>query len=230
MKIHKPSNPMDFFHSKLTNFNVLFLLLLLSFTSTQTEAYHSKDRSGNITVKWDVIQWTPDGYVAVVSIYNFQHHRQIQKPGWTLGWTWPRREVIWSMIGAQTTEQGDCSKFKGNIPHSCKIDPQVVDLLPTTPYNMQVANCCKGGVLDSWDHDPANALSAFQISVGAEGTTNTTVRLPQSFTIMAPGPGYKCGPAKSAKPSRFISADGRRFTQALMTWNVICTFRGPPSN
>ncbi|KAE9455643.1 hypothetical protein C3L33_12453, partial [Rhododendron williamsianum] len=35
--------------------------------------------------------------------------------------------------------------------------PTIVDLLPKTPYNDQVANCCKGGV----------------ISVGAEGTTNT---------------------------------------------------------
>lgn len=60
---------------------------------------------------------------------NFQMYRHIQSPGWTLGWTWAKKEVIWSMIGAQTTEQGDCSKFKSNIPHCCKKAPTIVDLL-----------------------------------------------------------------------------------------------------
>jgi hypothetical protein len=27
------------------------------------EAYDSLDPDGNITIKWDVMQWTPDGYV-----------------------------------------------------------------------------------------------------------------------------------------------------------------------
>ena len=27
------------------------------------EAYDSLDPNGNITIKWDVMQWTPDGYV-----------------------------------------------------------------------------------------------------------------------------------------------------------------------
>lgn len=27
------------------------------------EAYDSLDPTGNITIKWDVMQWTPDGYV-----------------------------------------------------------------------------------------------------------------------------------------------------------------------
>lgn len=65
-------------------------------------------------------------------------------PGWTLGWTWAKKEVIWTMIGAQATEQGDCSKFKGNIPHCCKKTPTVVDMLPGVPYNQQFTNCCKG--------------------------------------------------------------------------------------
>ncbi|XP_020592413.1 COBRA-like protein 1 [Phalaenopsis equestris] len=103
---------------------------------------------------------------AVVTINNYQQYRHIQSPGWILGWTWSKKEVIWSMVGAQTTEQGDCSKFKGNIPHCCKKDPSVVDLLPGTPYNMQIANCCKGGVISSWVQDPPNAISAFQLSVG----------------------------------------------------------------
>ncbi|CAK9164441.1 unnamed protein product [Ilex paraguariensis] len=157
-------------------------------------------------------------------MYNFQQYRHIQAPGWSLGWTWAEKELIWNMIGSQTTEQGDCSRFKGNIPHCCKKDPTVVDLLPGTPYNQQVANCCKGGVLNSWGQDPANAASSFQLSVGAAGTTNKTVRVPRNFTLKTPGPGYTCGPTKVSKPSTFFSQDGRRVTQAMMTWNVICTY------
>ena len=152
---------------------------------------------------------------AVVTMYNFQQYRHIQSPGWTLGWTWAKKEVIWSMMGAQTTEQGDCSKFKGNVPHCCKKNPTVVDLLPGTPYNQQIANCCKGGVISSWAQDPAGAVSSFQVSVGAAGTTNKTVRVPKNITLKAPGPGYTCGPAKIVRPTAFISADKRRVTQAL---------------
>lgn len=208
----------------LSSFSVL-LLFLLSFSSfTATEAYDPLDPNGNITIKWDIMSWTADGYVAVVTIFNFQQYRHIQAPGWTLGWKWSKKEVIWSMMGGQTTEQGDCSRFKGNIPHCCKKDPTVVDLLPGTPYNQQIANCCKGGVLNSWVQDPATAGSSFQVSVGQAGTTNKTVRVPKNFTLKAPGPGYTCGPAKIVKPSRFVTADKRRVTQALMTWNVTCTY------
>ncbi|KAA0058008.1 protein COBRA-like [Cucumis melo var. makuwa] len=203
---------------------VLFLFLLSSFSFTSTEAYDALDPNGNITIKWDVMSWTPDGYVAVVTMYNFQQYRHIQAPGWTLGWTWAKKEVIWSMMGGQTTEQGDCSRFKGNTPHCCKKDPTVVDLLPGTPYNQQIANCCKGGVINSWAQDPANAASSFQVSVGAAGTSNKTVKLPKNFTLKAPGPGYTCGPAKIVRPTKFVSGDKRRVTQALMTWNVTCTY------
>ncbi|XP_072956156.1 COBRA-like protein 3 [Typha angustifolia] len=210
--------------SKLAPLAASLVLIVLSSSTTPTEAYDSLDPTGNITIKWDIMQWTPDGYVAVVTMFNFQQYRHIQAPGWTLGWTWAKKEVIWSMVGAQTTEQGDCSKFKGNIPHCCKRDPTIVDLLPGTPYNMQIANCCKGGVINSWVQDPANAASSFQVSVGLAGTTNKTVRVPKNFTLRAPGPGYTCGIAKIVKPTKFVTQDGRRTTQALMTWNVTCTY------
>ncbi|KAL0384844.1 UNVERIFIED_CONTAM: protein COBRA [Sesamum radiatum] len=188
------------------------------------DAYDALDPNGNITVKWDVMSWTPDGYVAVVTIFNFQKYRHIESPGWKLGWTWAKKEVIWSMLGGQATEQGDCSRFKGNIPHCCKKNPTIVDLLPGTPYNQQIANCCKGGVISSWVQDPANAASSFQLSVGQAGTSNKTVRVPKNFTLLGPGPGYTCGPAKIVKPSKFTTPDKRRVTQALMTWNVTCSY------
>ncbi|KAJ1406521.1 COBRA, plant [Sesbania bispinosa] len=119
---------------------------------------------------------------------NFQKCCPIASPGWSLGWTWAKKEVIWNMMGGMTTEQGDCSKFKGNIPHNCKKDPTVVDLLPGTHYNMQVAHCCKAGVLSSWLQDPTNAVASFQVTVGEAGTTDRTINLPKNFTSKTPGP------------------------------------------
>ncbi|KAD7479443.1 hypothetical protein E3N88_02579 [Mikania micrantha] len=203
------------FVSRFSISTIVIVILLSSFTFTRTEAYNAIDPKGNITIKWDIIGWTPDGYVAVVTMYNFQHHRRISPPGWTLGWTWAKKEIIWSMLGGQSTEQGDCSRYKGAIPHCCKKTPTIVDLLPGTPYNQQIANCCKGGVINSWDQDHNNYASSFQVSVGAAGTTNRTVKLPKNVTLLAPGPGYTCGPAVIGKPTKFITPDGRRVTQAM---------------
>ncbi|WOK99349.1 hypothetical protein Cni_G08061 [Canna indica] len=204
-------------------FCMAFFMVVSSLPST-AEAYDPLDPNGNITIKWDIMQWTPDGYVAVVTIYNYQQYRHIQPPGWILGWKWAKKEVIWSMVGGQATEQGDCSKYKGNIPHCCKRDPSIVDLLPGTPYNMQIANCCKGGVISSWVQDPANAASSFQLSVGLAGTSKKTVKAPINVTLKTPGPGYTCGKANSVPSSKFVSQDGRRTTEALKTWNITCTY------
>ncbi|KAI3416891.1 COBRA-like protein [Psidium guajava] len=203
---------------------IISLFLLSCFGISFTEAYDALDPIGNITIKWDIMSWTSDGYVATVSIHNFQQYRHIQAPGWQLGWTWAKKEVIWSMLGGQTMEQGDCSRFHVSIPHCCKRDPTVVDLLPGAPYILQTANCCRGGVLSSWVQDPLNAVSAFQVTVGLAGTTNKTVRLPKNFSLRAPGPGYTCGYPKLVRPTRFVSPDKRRATQAMMTWNVTCTY------
>ncbi|KAF8709797.1 hypothetical protein HU200_029508 [Digitaria exilis] len=170
------------------------------------------------------MQWTPDGYVAVITMYNFQQFRHIGAPGWQLGWTWAKKEVLWSVVGAQATEQGDCSKFIGDTPHSCKKDPTIVDLLPGTPYDMQIANCCKAGVLSTFTQDPENAAASFQIAVGLAATSTKDVKLPKNFTLRTPGPGYTCGRAIVGKPSKFFTADGRRSTHALMSWNVTCTY------
>ena len=152
---------------------------------------------------------------AMVTIYNYQQYRHIQAPGWSLGWAWKNKEVIWDMVGGQATEQGDCSRFKTFPPHCCKKKPTIVDLLPGTPYNKQVSNCCKGGVLSSWMQDPVNAAASFQLSVGQAGTTNKKVKPPENFTLMAPGPGYTCGALKVVKPTKYFSPDKRRVTQAM---------------
>uniref|UniRef100_A0A0D3FJU2 COBRA-like protein n=1 Tax=Oryza barthii TaxID=65489 RepID=A0A0D3FJU2_9ORYZ len=200
------------------------LALLLVVTCSVAVAYDPLDPKGNITIKWDVISWTPDGYVAMVTMSNYQMYRQILAPGWTVGWSWAKKEVIWSIVGAQATEQGDCSKFKGGIPHSCKRTPAIVDLLPGVPYNQQIANCCKAGVVSAYGQDPAGSVSAFQVSVGLAGTTNKTVKLPTNFTLAGPGPGYTCGPATIVPSTVYLTPDRRRRTQALMTWTVTCTY------
>ena len=167
-------------------------------------------------------------YQAVVTMSNFQMFRHIMNPGWTLGWTWAKKEVIWSMVGAQTTEQGDCSKFKGNVPHCCKKTPTVVDLLPGVPYNQQFSNCCKGGVVAAWGQDPSSAVSSFQVSIGLAGTSNKTVKLPKNFTLLGPGPGYTCGPAKVVPSTVFLTPDKRRKTQALSNFfNFVTTISFP---
>ncbi|CAN0876954.1 COBRA-like protein 4 [Linum grandiflorum] len=209
--------------------DVLKLVFLVAFLFAvalhhPAAAYDPLDPNGNITIKWDIVTWTPDGYVATVTMNNFQMYRHIMSPGWKLSWAWAKKEVIWTMVGAQATEQGDCSKFKGNIPHCCQKKPTVVDLLPGVPYNQQFTNCCKGGVLASWGQDSSAAVSAFQVSVGLAGTSNRTVKLPRNFTLLGPGLGYTCGPAKVVPSTLFLTADRRRKTQALMTWNVTCTY------
>ncbi|XP_066378624.1 COBRA-like protein 5 [Miscanthus floridulus] len=203
---------------------LLALALALAYCSVAVVGYDPLDPRGNITIKWDVISWTPDGYVAMVAMSNYQMYRHIMAPGWTVGWSWAKKEVIWSIVGAQATEQGDCSKFKGGVPHCCKRTPAVVDLLPGVPYNQQIANCCKAGVVSAYGQDQAGSVSAFQVSVGLAGTTNKTVKLPKNFTLMGPGPGYTCGPATIVPSTVYWTPDHRRRTQALMTWTVTCTY------
>ncbi|KAF3501603.1 hypothetical protein F2Q69_00039949 [Brassica cretica] len=177
--------------------------------------FHFFSNNGNITIKWDLMDWTPDGYIAT---YNNQKQRSIPSPGWKMSWRWAKKEVIWSMAGAQTTEQGDCSMYKGNIPKSCVLKPTVIDLLPGTPYNQQISNCCKGGVLKP------GLASSFQITVGAAGTSNSTVRMAVNFMFTAPKQQYICGPTKNVMRTKFITPDLKRTTSALMTWNIACVF------
>ncbi|XVE56777.1 hypothetical protein DITRI_Ditri04bG0038100 [Diplodiscus trichospermus] len=152
----------------------------------------------------------------MVTISNLQLYRQIMSPGWTLGWTWAKKEVIWSMVGARAIDQGDCSKFKGNdIPHSCERSPAIVDLLSGVPKNQQFTSCCKGRVLGSLGQDQAAAVSSFQVSVGHSGTSKKTVKVPKDFYLLGPGLGYACSSAMIVPSSIFFSSDGRRKTRAM---------------
>ncbi|MBA0604515.1 hypothetical protein Godav_017170 [Gossypium davidsonii] len=193
-------------------------ILLFSFTMMSSlAAYDLLDPNGSINIIWDIMSWKPDGYLATVRISNLQMYRQIRSPGWTIGWTWANKEVIWSMVGAQAIDRGDCSNFKTNIPHSCETSPAIVDLLPgSVPQNQQLPNCCKGGVLGSWgQRDKAATVSWFQVSVGQSGTSRKTVKVPKGFYLLGPGAGYACSSAVVVPPSVFLSADGRRKTRAM---------------
>lgn len=150
-------------------------------------------------------------------MFNWQQYRHIDLPGWKLSWAWGGGEIIWTMVGAQTTFQGDCSHFQTEpLPHCCDNKPVVIDLLPTAAPNLRIANCCRGGVLTSFGQDSKNAVASFQVKVGQAGTTNTSVVLPHNFTILTPsGPGYSCSPAVQVKKSIFPADDGRRFTEAF---------------
>ncbi|WMV53703.1 hypothetical protein MTR67_047088, partial [Solanum verrucosum] len=178
-------------------FVTIFIFL---FSTLVLEAYDSFDPKGNITVKWDVSE-----YVATVTIFNYHQYRHIEAPSCVR----LPHDAIMTFIIQQA------GRWDGRGQAKNKRDPAVVDLLPGTPYNQQSANCCKGGVINSLVQDPGKAISSFQLSVGGAGTTIRTVRLPKSFTLKTPDPGYTCGLAKIVEPSKFVSEDGRRVTQAM---------------
>ncbi|RZR79992.1 hypothetical protein BHM03_00005885 [Ensete ventricosum] len=149
----------------------------------------------------------------LVSIYNYQLYRHIERPGWRLGWTWPNDEVIWDMRGAEATNQGNCSKFKGDsIPHCCEKSPTIVDLPPGTPYNMQTKNCCRGGVLSSLAQDSSLAKASFQMTMESANISSPATGKPSNFTLGIPG--YTCSNATVVAPSKF-QVDKQRTTQAL---------------
>ncbi|GMH24371.1 hypothetical protein Nepgr_026214 [Nepenthes gracilis] len=134
-------------------------------------------------------------------------------------------EVINYIAGAEAKEQGVCNRtWGGQRPHCCLKNPVIIDLNPGAPYNKQVANCCKGGVLSSLIQDPSTAAASFQMNVGLGGNGNVSnLMLPGKFRFGSPG--YSCGnPEIIDQPTKFPEDRGRRWTQALKTWKVICTF------
>ncbi|KAL5992941.1 hypothetical protein ACLOJK_013860 [Asimina triloba] len=179
------------------------------------------DPNGNITVRWDVIELRQDGYTAIVTIFNNQLYRHIEKPGWRLGWTWPRNEVIWTMWGAEATERGNCSRFKdGVLPHCCKKKPVIIDLLPNAPYNQQEKNCCRGGVISSLMQNPATRAASFKLAVGG-AISGDSLSPPVNFSLGLPG--YSCGATAHVPPTPFSEDGGRRTTHAISDMCVLAT-------
>ncbi|CAI9103801.1 OLC1v1002359C1 [Oldenlandia corymbosa var. corymbosa] len=224
------------FDERLMGSIQILVFCLLCFASS-TYGYDPLDPNGNITIKWDVMHDDQNTQVVRVSIFNFQLFRHVEQPGWKLTWNWTGDEVIWDMTGAETTEQGNCSAFKSKqLPHCCDRQPVIVDLLPGAPFNKQVANCCKGGVLSSMTQNPSKYGASFQMTIGSfnasvNGTTGEALTgFPQNFSIGLPG--YTCGEPLQVPPSKFIEDRGRRRTQALDTWNITCSysqFRATPT-
>ncbi|KAK4477160.1 hypothetical protein RD792_016373 [Penstemon davidsonii] len=187
------------------------------------DTYDPLDPNGNITVTFDILKYTIDGYVARVTIQNYYQYRHVENPGWKLGWTWSKSEIIWSMSGAFATQQGNCSSFKYQVlPHSCKPDPVIVDLMPDSVPENTSYGCCKGGVLAAWAVDRSLSYSSFEVTVG-NLEQNSTGYKPLNLTLMAPGPGYTCGQVMDTSPTVSSVIGGRREEQVFSNYkfNVI---------
>ncbi|KAL0357179.1 UNVERIFIED_CONTAM: COBRA-like protein 6 [Sesamum calycinum] len=210
--------PCLFLVNQQRSFYVVVLMTVLLFSSTcfllpavvvivnfscHADGYDPLDPNGNLNIRWDVLQQNDGGTQDVrLTIVNYQLFRHVELPGWKLSWTWPGDEVIWNILGAEATEQGDCSAFKGKqLPHCCEKEPVIIDLLPGAPYNKQVANCCKGGVLSSMMQDPGKYLAAFQMHIGS-ASDSSVPRLPARFTLGLPG--YTCGEPFKVPPTNFL--------------------------
>ncbi|KAJ8764970.1 hypothetical protein K2173_010435 [Erythroxylum novogranatense] len=199
------------------------MVSFVSFNYKILNCYDPLDPNGNITVTFDIHDWTTDGYVARVTIQNYYQYRHIESPGWNLGWAWTKGEVIWSMSGAFATVQGDCSNFKYQIPHSCMPNPVIADLMPyASPQNMS-EHCCRGGLISGNAIDPSRSYSIFEMTVGNLGA-NSTVYPPVNLTLLAPGPGYTCSQVEGTDPTKSSDIGGRREIQVFKTWKSTCTY------
>lgn len=151
---------------------------------------------------------------ARVTIQNYYQFRQVEMPGWSLGWSWAQEEIIWSMAGAFATQQGNCSTFKSRIPHSCKRDPIIIDLTPDAAPENRTAHCCRNGVLSSWAIDQPTSFSSFDVVVGGLDA-KANPRKPQNLTLLAPRRGYTCGPLEDDTPTVVPVGGGRREEQVF---------------
>ncbi|KAM1043812.1 hypothetical protein ACFX2I_034928 [Malus domestica] len=180
------------------------------------DCYDPLDPNGNFTVTFDTYDWADDGYLAKVTIQNFYQYRHVDKPGWQLGWVWQQNEVIWSITGAFANDQGNCSAYQTDIPHSCKKNPEIVDLTPDALLDNKSEDCCRGGVLDALAINPSKSLSSFGIKVGNLGGYPFNGSPPLNLTLKAPGLGYTCGPLLNVDPTVSTDFGG--------TWKATCTY------
>lgn len=159
-------------------------------------------------------------FQARVTIQNYYQYRHVDKPGWSIGWAWTQKEIIWSISGAFATVQGDCSAFKHQIPHSCQPKPVIADLTPDASPENTSENCCRGGLLSAWAIDPSNSFSSFEITVG-NLDINATLHPPANLTLSAPGPGYTCGPVTDTNPTESLDIGGRRKVQVYSKYTML---------
>ncbi|KAL8188641.1 hypothetical protein R6Q57_029661 [Mikania cordata] len=200
-------------------FRLIFVLLFAIFSLT--DAYDPLDPNGNVTITFDILHWTNDGYVARVRIQNYYQYRQIDSPGWKLGFTWTNNEIIWSISGAIATHRGNCTSFKDEIPHCCMQTPEIVDLMPD---DHSPENCCRGGLLAASAINPTQSSSSFDIVVGNLQVGNFSVFMPVNLTLLAPGRGYTCSPIQETQPTVSLVLGGRRDEQVFRTWKSTCTY------
>nr|CAB3487803.1 unnamed protein product [Digitaria exilis] len=205
-----------------------FVLVLFAFvccsSSRIADAYDPMDPNGNITINWDFQSLNvkdESTYTVMVSIQNHQLYRHIERPGWRLSWNWSGKEVIWDTRGAEATEQGDCSRVLGATrPHCCLKRPVMADLLPGAPYNQQVTNCCRGGVVSSTTQSNLTSTAAFQMVVGefaaAKGGGGAEPEMPWGFDIGVPG--YSCSNATKVPPTR-TKVDSQRYVQVTCSYS-----------
>ncbi|XP_059647525.1 COBRA-like protein 1 isoform X2 [Cornus florida] len=132
------------------------------------------------------------------------------------------------MSGAFATQEGDCSSFRPPTPHSCKKNPIIADLLPEALPQNKSEDCCRGGLLAAWAIDPLKSFSSFEIKVGNLG--NFSAYKPVNLTLLAPGPGYTCGPLVTTDPTVSSSIGGRREEQVFITWRSTCTYSSYVAN
>lgn len=156
---------------------------------------------------------------ARVTIHNYYQYRHVDKPGWKVGWTWTKNEIILSMSGAFATQQGNCSSYKFQYAHSCKKDPEIADLGSDASTQNMTDGCCRSGVLSAYAINPAKSFSSFEVTVANLGM-NAPVTAPQNLTLMAPGPGYSCGLLEDAEPTISSDIGGRRQVQVFSKYSM----------
>eukprot|EP00271_Cylindrocystis_brebissonii_P014352 TRINITY_DN35681_c0_g1_i1.p1 TRINITY_DN35681_c0_g1~~TRINITY_DN35681_c0_g1_i1.p1 ORF type:complete len:460 (-),score=51.62 TRINITY_DN35681_c0_g1_i1:1375-2754(-) len=201
------------------------LLLVLCAFPAPAQSFDPLDPTGNITIVWDIMSWTGDGYIADVTMYNYQQFRQVKAPGWALNWTWTAAEVIWNMQGAFTTEAGNCSRYAtpgGTLPYCCAVTPTIKDLPPTylNTYQGSVAGCCKSGEIPALVPDPSSSYSKFQLQVGNASSSIDSVVTPQNFTLLIDG--YTCTAPVATFATEF--GDATTHTTAIATWHITCIY------
>jgi hypothetical protein len=86
------------------------------------------------------------------------------------------------------------------------------------PVNMS-ENCCRGGLISARAIDPLRSLSSFEMTVvNLDG--NSTVYPPANLTLLAPGPGYTCGPVVETTPTVSSDFGGRRQVQVYSKYST----------